>query len=103
MAKKNHMLLVLEIFNKYQHGKFKEDINVKDKQNFRAIQQIAFPKVRKCLETIDEGMQFFRNMSKVQFYMFNLFGCFWKLFMVKNSIKLSGIIIVCGAYDLFWN
>jgi hypothetical protein len=58
MATKNHMLLVLEIFNKDQHGLLEEDINVKDKQKISAVQQIVFPKVRKCFETIDEGMQF---------------------------------------------
>jgi len=38
MANKNHLLLVLEKFNKDQHGLLEEDINVKDKQNFLAIQ-----------------------------------------------------------------
>jgi hypothetical protein len=33
-----------------------EDINVKDKQKFPIIQWIIFLKVRKCLETIDEGI-----------------------------------------------
>jgi cytoplasmic iron level regulating protein YaaA (DUF328/UPF0246 family) len=62
MANKNYLLLVFENFNKDQHGFLEEDINVKDKQNFPAIQQIAFPKVRKCLEAYEgivyEGMQF---------------------------------------------
>jgi hypothetical protein len=31
MASKNHLLLVLENFNKDQHGLLEEDINVKDK------------------------------------------------------------------------
>jgi hypothetical protein len=56
MASKNHLLLVFEKINKDQHGLLEEDINVKDKQNFLAVQQFAFPKVRKCLETIDEGI-----------------------------------------------
>jgi hypothetical protein len=56
MASKNHLLLVLEKFNKDQHGLFKEDIIVKDKQNFPSVQQIVFPKVRKCFEAIDEGI-----------------------------------------------
>jgi len=38
MAKKNHMLLVIEIFNKYQHGLLEKNVNDKDKQNFLAIQ-----------------------------------------------------------------
>jgi hypothetical protein len=33
-----------------------EDINVKHKICFLAIQQIVFPKVGKCFETIDEGI-----------------------------------------------
>jgi hypothetical protein len=33
-----------------------KDINVKDKQNFPTVQQIIFPKARKCLEAIDEGI-----------------------------------------------
>ncbi len=58
MANKNHMLLVLEIFNKDQHGLLEEDINVKDKKKIPIVQRITFPKVRKCFEVIDEGMQF---------------------------------------------
>ncbi len=56
MARKNHLLLVFENINKDQHGLLEKDINVKDKQNFPIVQRIAFPKVRKCLETIDEGI-----------------------------------------------
>jgi hypothetical protein len=33
-----------------------EDINVKDKQNVLAVQRIAFPWVRACLEQIDIGL-----------------------------------------------
>jgi hypothetical protein len=33
-----------------------KDINVKNKQNFPIVQQIVFPKVKKCLEAIDEGI-----------------------------------------------
>jgi hypothetical protein len=58
MANKNHMLLVIEIFNKDQHGLLEEDTNVKDKKKFPIVQRITFPKVRKCFEAIDEGMQF---------------------------------------------
>jgi hypothetical protein len=50
------LLLVLEKFNEDQHGLLEKDINVKDKQNFPTVQQIAFPKLRKCLEIIDEGI-----------------------------------------------
>jgi hypothetical protein len=80
MAKKNHMLLVLEIFNKDQHGLFKEDINVKDKQKILDVQRIVFPKVRKCLETIDERNV---NLGTCQRYNFTcstylgVFGSFY--------------------------
>lgn len=30
---------------------------MKDKQNFPVVQRIAFPKVRKCLEQLDAGLQ----------------------------------------------
>jgi hypothetical protein len=56
MARKNHLLLVLQKNNKYQHGLLEKNINVKDKQNFIIIQRIDFPKVRKCLEIIDEDI-----------------------------------------------
>ena len=57
VASKNHLLLVLQKFNKDEHGLLEEDVNVKDKQNFPAVQRIAFPKVRKCLEQLDAGLQ----------------------------------------------
>ncbi len=60
MANKNHLLLVLEKNNKDQHGLLEEDINVKDKQNFPTVQWIDFPKVKKCLETIHEGIVYER-------------------------------------------
>jgi hypothetical protein len=31
MASKNHLLLIFEKINKYQHGLLEEDMNVKDK------------------------------------------------------------------------
>jgi hypothetical protein len=40
-ARKNHLLLV-DKFNKNQHGLLEEDINVKDKQNFLVVQCIIF-------------------------------------------------------------
>ena len=49
VASKNHLLLVIQKFNKDERGLLEEDVNVKDKQNFLAMQQIAFPKVKKCL------------------------------------------------------
>jgi hypothetical protein len=45
----------------------------------------------------------FGKMSKVQFYIFKLSMHFWNFLWSRNSIRLNGIIIVCGAYDLFWN
>jgi len=55
MAKKNHILLVFEKFNKYQHGLLEGYINVKDKKKILFVQCITFPKVRECFEAIDEG------------------------------------------------
>ena len=56
VTSKNHLLLVIQKFNKDEHGFLEEDVNMKDKQNFLAVQQIAFPKVRKCLEQLDAGL-----------------------------------------------
>ncbi len=61
MATKNHLLLVLEKFNKDQHGLLEVDINVRISKVFHLYNEFLF--LRKCLETIDEvivyeGMQF---------------------------------------------
>ena len=56
VAHKNHLLRVVELFDKSEHGLLIEDVNVKDKQNVPAVQRIAFPKVRACLEKLDAGM-----------------------------------------------
>jgi hypothetical protein len=46
IASKNHLLLVVQKFSKDEYGLLEEDVNVKDKQNFPAVQQIAFPRAR---------------------------------------------------------
>ncbi len=108
MASKNHLLLVFEKFNKDQHGLLEEDINVKDKQNFPTVQQIVFPKVRKCLEAIDEsivyeGMQFQDHVKGTILHLQVIQAFLEDFLWPKNSIKMSGMIIFCGGYDLFWN
>ncbi len=68
MAKKNHLLLVFENFNKNQHGLLEDNINVKDKQNFPTIQQIVFPKVlvlKQLMNVLFMKECNFTNMPKV--------------------------------------
>lgn len=55
IATKNHLRLVMEVFPRDEHGLLEEDVDVRDKQNFAAVQQIAFPKVRACLQKLQEG------------------------------------------------
>ena len=52
LAHKNHLRLVTELFTREEHGLLDEDINVKDKQNYLAVQRISFPRVRMCLEKL---------------------------------------------------
>lgn len=54
-ATKNHLKLVMMVFPKEEHGLFEQDVDVKDKQNFAAVQRIAFPRVRVCLEKLQAG------------------------------------------------
>ncbi len=79
MASKNHLLLVLEKFNKDQHGLLEEDINVKDKQKFLVVQRIAFPKVKKSFEAIYEGMQFQEHVKGTILH-FQIIWTFWEVF-----------------------
>ncbi len=68
MARKNHLLLVFENFNKNQHGLLEDNINVKDKQNFPTIQQIVFPKVlvlKQLMNVLFMKECNFTNMPKV--------------------------------------
>lgn len=53
---KIHLLRLVELFDKFEHGLLIEDVNLKDKQNVSAVQRIAFPKVRACLEKLDARM-----------------------------------------------
>lgn len=56
LATKNHLVLVRETFSKEEHGLNETDIDVKDKQNFPAVERLAFPQVRECLEKLDAGL-----------------------------------------------
>ena len=56
LAHKNHLRLVTELFTREEHGLLDEDINVKDKQNYLAVQRISFPRVRMCLEKLHAGV-----------------------------------------------
>ena len=56
LAHKNHLQLVIELFTRDEHGLLNEDINVKDKQNYPAVQRISFPRVRACLEKLHAGV-----------------------------------------------
>jgi hypothetical protein len=55
IATKNHLRLVMNVFPKHEHGLLEEDVDVKDKQNFAAVQRISFPRVRRCLELLQSG------------------------------------------------
>ncbi len=90
MASKNHLLLVFEKFNKDQHGLLEEDINVKDKQNFLAAQQIVFPKVRNFLKAIDEsidyeGMQFQEHVKGIILHL-QVIRAFLELFYGQGTL-----------------
>jgi hypothetical protein len=49
-----------------------------------------------------ERMQFREDVKGTILHL-QIIYAFLDFFMVTNSIRLNGIIIVCGAYDLFWN
>lgn len=55
IATKNHLRLVIKVFPRDEHGLLEEDADVREKQNFPAVQRIAFPKVRTCLQKLQHG------------------------------------------------
>jgi len=113
MVKKNHLSLVLEKFNKDQQGLLEEDINVKDKQNFPTIQRIAFPKVRKCLEAIDEGLvyegMYFQEHVKSTIFHLQVIWAFWEVFNGQGTLleqmELSSFVVdmICFGIEYICN
>lgn len=51
----NHLQLVYNSFPLLDHGLGINDIERKDRQNWRSVQKITFPKVRDCLRRLMEG------------------------------------------------
>ena len=45
----------MEVFSRDEYGLLVEEVNVKNKQNFPSSQQVAFSKVRQCLECLQNG------------------------------------------------
>lgn len=68
LATKNHLVLVRNHFDKDTHGLNETDVDVQDKQNYSAVERLAFPCVRQCLEQlqagIDEGADVIREDVK---------------------------------------
>lgn len=52
LATRNHIRLLLAHFDKSEHGLCETDIDVRDVQNFPAVQRLAFPGVRACLDQV---------------------------------------------------
>ena len=55
MVHMNHLQLVYEMFPIPEHGLGVNDIQRKDRQNWRSAQKLTFPKVRNCLQMLMEG------------------------------------------------
>lgn len=56
LATKNHLVLVLQKFDKDVHGLNETDVDVRDKQNYPAVERLALPRVRQCLEELQAGV-----------------------------------------------
>jgi hypothetical protein len=52
LATRNHLRLLLTHFDKADHGLCETDIDVRDVQNYPAVQRLAFPGIRVCLDQV---------------------------------------------------
>ena len=51
----NHLQLVYEMFPIPDHGLGEDDIQCRDRQNWRSAQKLTFPQVQNCLQVLMEG------------------------------------------------
>jgi hypothetical protein len=91
MATKNHLKLVIQVFSKEEHGLLEEDVDVRDKQNFPAVQRIAFPKVRACLQKLQEGYtredgQFFQEDCRGTAVHLEVIGSYLEVFFGRGTL-----------------
>lgn len=55
MVHMNHIKRVYDIFPPTEHGLGASDVNRHDRQNWRSVQKLSFPKVRNCLMKLIDG------------------------------------------------
>lgn len=55
MVHMNHIKRVCDVFPLTEHGLGASDINRRDRQNWRSVQKLSFPKVRDCMMTLIDG------------------------------------------------
>ena len=57
MVHMNHIKLVYDVFPPTEHGLGASDVNGRDRQNWRSVQKLSFPKVRNCLTRLIDGRE----------------------------------------------
>ena len=55
MGHSNNLLLVLDYFSFDRHGLTRDDVNRRDRQNWRYAQRLVFTRVQECLQEIVDG------------------------------------------------
>lgn len=51
----NHLQLVYDIFSHTEHGLGLDDINRRDRQNWRSVQKLTLLRVQYCLQRLIDG------------------------------------------------
>jgi hypothetical protein len=108
IATKNHLKLVMTLFPKEEHGLLEEDIDVRDKQNFPAVQRVAFQKVRDCLRKLQDGYTtsdgwYCQEDCRGTVAHLQVIWSFLEVFLGRGTLlETSSARVLCGAHAVPW-
>lgn len=109
LASKNILRLVLEHHRK-RSGLREEDVDVQDLQNFPAVQRLAMPRVRECLEDLQkheiDGVVTVRDVSGTILHLY-IMWCYLEIFYgiasLLGRVKLASFVAHMLYYGYSYN
>ena len=95
----NHFLLILELFSFDRHGLTRDDVERRDRQNWRSAQRLGFIQVQECFQEILDGTRTTppNELVKGSFIFTKIIWFYVEIFCspvasLRERIKYAGIV-----------
>lgn len=95
LATRNLLRLVRDRqnFSQSEHGLLESDIDPQDVQNFGAVQRLAFPRVRVCLESVAQHGQDCKGLILHLYILWCFLEVFFGVASLRERVRLASFVI----------